>query len=148
MQLKMSKRSLYNYHMQIDNALHKVVFRGKTDKINSLLNQIRPYKTTSEAETPLHLSLSKGHQNAANIFLNILEIDLTAARPFLNEHKINVGVDYFSSNHRSIYLHAKVENLIYRFLHPFRRANLSKSKSPLKVAKRKWVVSLNYNATN
>lgn len=85
---------IYKYHKQIDNPLHKAAFRGKVEKINSLINSnISPYKTTSGEETPLHLSLSKGHENAANIFFNILEIDLTAARHFLKEHKINVGPD-------------------------------------------------------
>lgn len=83
----------YKYHKQIDNELHKAAFRGKAHKINSLLNYISPYKTTSEGETPLHLSLSKRHQSAANIFVNILEIDLTAARQFLNDNKVNVGLD-------------------------------------------------------
>lgn len=84
---------IYKYHKQIDNALHKAAFRGKVDKINSLINYISPYKTTSEEETPLHLSLSKGHQTAANIFLNILEIDLTAARHFFKENEFYVGSD-------------------------------------------------------
>lgn len=84
---------IYKYHKQIDNALHKAAFRGKVEKIHSLLSSISPYKTTSEEETPLHLSLSKGHLNAANIFLNILEVDLTVARNFLTDHKINVGTD-------------------------------------------------------
>lgn len=83
----------YKYHKQIDNELHKTAFRGKTHKIDSLLNYISPYKTTSEGETPLHLSLSKRHQSAANIFVKILEIDLTAARQFLKDHKLNVGLD-------------------------------------------------------
>ncbi|KAJ6648467.1 Inversin-B [Pseudolycoriella hygida] len=83
----------YKYHNRFDNSLHKAAFRGKVDKINSLLTCISPYKTTFEAETPLHLSISKGHQNAINIFLHILETDLTAMRQFLNEKKINIGSD-------------------------------------------------------
>lgn len=86
-------KTIYKYHKQVDNALHKAAFRGKVDKINSLIDNISPYKTTSEEETPLHLSLSKGHRNAANIFLNILEIDLTAARQFLKENKVNAEAD-------------------------------------------------------
>lgn len=84
---------VYKYHKQVDNVLHKAAFRGKVDQINSLLNYISPYKTTSDEQTPLHLSLSKGHANAANIFINILEIDLAAARHFLKEHKINLESD-------------------------------------------------------
>lgn len=84
---------IYKYHKQIDNALHKAAFRGKVDQIISLLDYISPYKTSSDGQTPMHLSLSKGHENAANIFLNILEIDLNAARHFLKGHKLNVGSD-------------------------------------------------------
>lgn len=84
---------IYKYHKQIDNSLHKAAFRGKVEKINSLIDNTSPYKTTSGEETPLHLALSKGHLNAANIFLNNLEIDLTAARQYSNEHKVNVGSD-------------------------------------------------------
>lgn len=84
---------IYKYHKQIDNSLHKAAFRGKVDKINSLLNDFSPYKATSESETPLHLALSTGHLDAANIFLTILEIDLTAAKEFLRDHQLDIGVD-------------------------------------------------------
>ncbi|XP_037040778.1 putative ankyrin repeat protein RF_0381 [Bradysia coprophila] len=83
---------LYKCHKQIDNPLHKAAFRGKVDKIQSLLNDFSPYKATSESETPLHLSITKGHLDAANVFLSILEIDLTAVRRFLSDRKVDVGL--------------------------------------------------------
>ncbi len=86
-------KMVYKCHKQIDNILHRAAFRGKVDKINSLLNQFSPYITTSESDTPLHLSLATGHQNAANVFLNILENDLIATRQFFIEHKVEFGLD-------------------------------------------------------
>lgn len=63
------------------------------DKINTLLTAFTPYQSTSESETPLHLSLSKGHVDAANIFLSLLEMDITTARQFLKDHKVDLGSD-------------------------------------------------------
>lgn len=94
---------IYKYDKETDNALHKAAFRGKVDKVKSLLNLncISPYKTTSDGQTPLHLSLCKGHQDVANIFLQILETDFTAARQSLKQYKADSNNNFIFALGRS-----------------------------------------------